>query len=31
MKNEGYEVLEVTSMNNTDWAILVKNKEIVDS
>jgi tRNA 2-thiouridine synthesizing protein A len=31
LKNEGYEVLEVTSINNTDWAILAKNKEIVDS
>ncbi len=31
LKNEGYEVLEVTSVNNTDWAILVKNKDIVES
>jgi tRNA 2-thiouridine synthesizing protein A len=31
LKNEGYEVLEVISVNNTDWAILVKNKDIGES
>ncbi len=28
LKSEGYEILEVTPINQTDWAILVKNKEI---
>ena len=28
LKNEGYEILEVTPVNQTDWAILVKNKEV---
>jgi TusA-related sulfurtransferase len=28
LKNEGYEILEVFPINGTDWAILVKNKEI---
>ena len=27
LKNEGYEVLEVRPINETDWAILVKNRE----
>jgi tRNA 2-thiouridine synthesizing protein A len=27
LKNEGYEVLDVRPINDTDWAILVKNKE----
>jgi len=27
LKNEGYEVLEVSPINDTDWAILVRNKE----
>ena len=27
LKNEGYEILEVTPLNGTDWAILVRNKE----
>ena len=27
LKNEGYEILEVTPVNPTDWAILVKNRE----
>jgi TusA-related sulfurtransferase len=27
LKNEGYEILEVSPMNETDWAILVKNTE----
>jgi TusA-related sulfurtransferase len=27
LKNEGYEILEVSPMNGTDWAILVKNTE----
>ena len=27
LKNEGYEILEVTPVNQTDWAILIKNKE----
>jgi len=26
--NEGYEVLEVSQINGTDWAIIVKNKEM---
>jgi tRNA 2-thiouridine synthesizing protein A len=28
LKNEGYEILEVLPINGTDWAIIVKNKEI---
>jgi TusA-related sulfurtransferase len=28
LKNEGYEILEVTPVNETDWAIFVKNKEV---
>jgi len=28
LKNEGYEVLEVCRINGTDWAILVRNKEM---
>ncbi len=28
LKNEGYEILEVTPLNPTDWAILVKNREV---
>ena len=28
LKNEGYEVLEVSPVNGTDWAILVRNKEM---
>jgi len=28
LKNEGYEVLEVSPMNGTDWAIIVRNKEM---
>lgn len=28
LKNEGYEILDVSAMNDTDWAILVKNKEL---
>jgi TusA-related sulfurtransferase len=28
LKNEGYEILEVSPLNGTDWAIIVKNKEI---
>ncbi len=31
LKNEGYEILEVRRMNKTDWAVLVKNKEISES
>ena len=27
LKNEGYEILEVSPTNETDWAILVKNTE----
>ena len=27
LKNEGYEILDVSPMNGTDWAILVKNTE----
>jgi TusA-related sulfurtransferase len=28
LKNEGYEVLEVSPINETDWAIWVRNKEV---
>ena len=28
LRNEGYEVLDVSAVNDTDWAILVKNKEL---
>ena len=28
LKNEGYQVLEVCPINETDWAILVRNKEM---
>ena len=28
LKNEGYEILEVGPVNETDWAILVRNKEV---
>ncbi len=28
LQNEGYEILEVSPLNETDWAILVKNKEL---
>ena len=27
LKNEGYEILDVGAINDTDWAILVKNRE----
>lgn len=27
LKNEGYEILNVSPINDTDWAILVKNTE----
>ena len=27
LKNEGYEVMDVSAINNTDWAILVRNRE----
>jgi tRNA 2-thiouridine synthesizing protein A len=27
LKNEGYEVMSVSAINETDWAIIVKNKE----
>ncbi len=27
LKNEGYEILGVDPINDTDWAILVRNKE----
>lgn len=27
LKNEGYEILDVRPVNETDWAILVKNTE----
>ena len=27
LKNEGYEILDVSPLNGTDWAILVKNTE----
>ena len=27
LKNEGYEILGVSAINDTDWAILVKNRE----
>ena len=28
LKNEGYEILEVGPINETDWAIVVRNKEV---
>ena len=28
LKNEGYEILEVAPINEIDWAILVRNKEM---
>ena len=28
LKNEGYEILDVSPINKTDWAILVRNKEV---
>jgi TusA-related sulfurtransferase len=28
LKNEGFEVIDVTRVNETDWAILVRNKEM---
>ena len=28
LKNEGYEILDVSPINETDWAILVRNKEV---
>jgi tRNA 2-thiouridine synthesizing protein A len=28
LKNEGYEILDVSAVNDTDWAILVKNREL---
>jgi len=28
LKNEGYEILEVSLINETDWAIFVKNNEV---
>jgi len=28
LKNEGYEILEVSPINQTDWAILVRNKNV---
>ncbi len=30
LKNEGYEVMSVSPINETDWAIIVKNKEFDD-
>ena len=27
LRNEGYEILDVSPINETDWAILVGNKE----
>jgi tRNA 2-thiouridine synthesizing protein A len=31
LKNEGYEILEVASLNETDWEILIRNKEGEDT
>jgi TusA-related sulfurtransferase len=28
LRNEGYEILEVSPINETDWAIWVRNKEV---
>ena len=28
LKSEGYEVLKVNSLNETDWEILIRNKEV---
>lgn len=30
LKNEGYEVMSVSPINETDWAIIVRNKEFED-
>ena len=27
LRNEGYEILDVSAINKTDWAILVRNRE----
>ena len=31
LKNEGYEIIEVTHLDETDWAILVRNKEVEET
>ena len=31
LKNEGYEILDVNSLNETDWEILVRNKEVEET
>ncbi len=28
LKNEGFEILEVSQVNETDWTILVRNREV---
>lgn len=28
LKNEGYEILNVSQLNETDWAILIQNKDM---
>jgi TusA-related sulfurtransferase len=28
LKNEGYEILDVSPLNETDWAIVVRNREV---
>jgi TusA-related sulfurtransferase len=28
LKNEGYEILDVTPLNETDWAIVVRNRAV---
>jgi tRNA 2-thiouridine synthesizing protein A len=28
LKSEGYEILDLSPLNETDWAILVRNKEV---
>ncbi len=28
LKSEGYEILDVSAINDTDWSILVRNKEL---
>jgi tRNA 2-thiouridine synthesizing protein A len=30
LESEGYEILDVSAINDTDWAILVKNREFVE-
>ncbi len=31
LENEGYEILDVSPLNETDWAIVVRNKEVEET